>query len=72
MFRFLRQALRQFVTEWRRLAAVKVLSRLDDQLLADIGLRREQLRTLEFETPSEDAQVLSPKAANRLELAPCG
>jgi hypothetical protein len=58
--------------EWRRLAAVKALSKLDDQLLADIGLRREQLRTLEFETPSEDAQMLSPKAANRLDLVPCG
>jgi uncharacterized protein YjiS (DUF1127 family) len=46
MLILLRQVLDELFQEWRRQAAVAALDKLDDRLLADIGLRRDQLPLL--------------------------
>ena len=72
MFALIRQALREFVKERDRLAAIRELSKLSDQMLLDIGLRREQLPTLMMDMSSEEDQALSPGPAYRPELITCG
>jgi uncharacterized protein YjiS (DUF1127 family) len=72
MVRFLRQALRWIEREWRQQAAIHQLNKLDDELLADIGLRRGQLPLLNFEAPDEAARLPSPEVVYRPELVPCG
>jgi uncharacterized protein YjiS (DUF1127 family) len=82
MFRFLRQASRWIDKEWRRESGIRQLDKLDDQMLADIGLRRGQLPLLDFEAPTEskqtenkpteDKRLPSPKPVYRPELVPCG
>jgi uncharacterized protein YjiS (DUF1127 family) len=74
MFGFVKQALNELATEWRRQAAIRELSKLSDPLLADIGLRRDQLPTLalELEATSEKERARAPMPAYRPELQPCG
>ena len=75
MFHFARQAFNGLVDEWRREADFRELNGLSDHLLADIGLRRDQLPALRLAT-SETAPVrVSEPAvavAYRPELMPCG
>ena len=72
MYGLMRQALRRLEKEWRRQFAIHQLGKLDDQMLADIGLRRGQLPLLDFEAPNEDRRRRSPKLVRRPELVPCG
>lgn len=75
MFQFARQAFTGFVDEWRREADFRELNALSDHLLADIGLRRDQLPALRLET-QQPAPAYAPEpavaAAYRPELLPCG
>jgi hypothetical protein len=71
MLILLRQVLDELFKEWRRQAAVYALNKLDDHLLADIGLRRDQLPLLMMEEgPVDWAAVLEP--SYRPELQVCG
>jgi uncharacterized protein YjiS (DUF1127 family) len=54
MFGFITQAASEFAREWRRQAAIRDLSELNDHLLADLGLRRDQLPTYLMESETED------------------
>ena len=45
MFEFATRALSELANEWRRQKAIGDLEALNDRLLADIGLRRDQLPT---------------------------
>jgi hypothetical protein len=47
------------------------LNKLSDTLLADIGLRRDQLATLELELATEK-RSRAPMAVYQPELQPCG
>jgi uncharacterized protein YjiS (DUF1127 family) len=71
MFRFVRQALNELAMDWRRQAAIRELNKLSDTLLADIGLRRDQLATLELELATEK-RSRAPMPAYQPELQPCG
>jgi uncharacterized protein YjiS (DUF1127 family) len=71
MFRFVRQALNELAMDWRRQAAIRELSKLSDPLLADIGLRRDQLPTLELELATEK-RSRAPMPVYQPELQPCG
>ena len=70
MFEFVTQAVNELATEWRRQAAIRELNKLSDPLLADIGLRRDQLPTLALEATSENEPASMP--VYRPELQPCG
>jgi uncharacterized protein YjiS (DUF1127 family) len=72
MFDFLAQGLGDLSRERRRQAAVRELDKLSDHLLADIGLRREQLPTLTLELADEEERDRSRATAFRPELQPCG
>ena len=72
MYALIRQVLRRLEKGWRRQLAIHRLNKLDDQMLADIGLRRGQLPLLDFEAPNEDTRQRSPKPVHRPELVPCG
>ena len=72
MYGLMRQVLRRLEKGWRRQLAIHRLSKLDDQMLADIGLRRGQLPLLDFEAPNEDTRRRSPKPVYRSELVRCG
>lgn len=72
MLEFVRQALNGLATEWRRQAAIRELNKLSDPLLADIGLRRDQLPTLALDLTSEKERAPAPMPAYRPELQPCG
>jgi uncharacterized protein YjiS (DUF1127 family) len=72
MFGFVKQALSELATEWRRQAAIRELNKLSDPLLADIGLRRDQLPTLALELTSEKHRARAPMPVYRPELQPCG
>jgi uncharacterized protein YjiS (DUF1127 family) len=72
MFGFVKQALSELATEWRRQAAIRELNKLSDPLLADIGLRRDQLPTLALDLISEEGRAPAPMPAYRPELQPCG
>jgi uncharacterized protein YjiS (DUF1127 family) len=71
MFGFVRQALNALAMDWRRQAAIRELSKLSDPLLADIGLRRDQLPTLQLELAT-DKRSRAPMPVYRPELQPCG
>jgi uncharacterized protein YjiS (DUF1127 family) len=71
MFGFVRQALNGLAMDWRRQAAIRELSKLSDPLLADIGLRRDQLPTLELELAT-DKRSRASLPVYRPELQPCG
>jgi hypothetical protein len=72
MFGFFKQALDEIMEEWRRQADVRGLSALNDHLLADIGLRREQLPTYMMPRISEDEVIISSRPASQSELISCG
>jgi uncharacterized protein YjiS (DUF1127 family) len=72
MFEFMKQALNGLATEWRRQAAIRELNKLSDHLLADVGLRRDQLPTAALELTSEKERLRAPMPAYRPELQPCG
>ena len=72
MFWSIKQLVRKEFEEWRRLADIAALEKLSDRQLADIGLRRDQLFTLE--TQSVDAAWERPATAAvfRPGFEPCG
>ncbi len=72
MFAFMKQALSELSTEWRRQAAICELDKLSDHLLADIGLRRDQLPTVALEMATSEHRPLAPASVYRPELQPCG
>lgn len=75
MMNFARQALGGLVDDWRREADFRELSALSDHLLADIGLRRDQLPALRLSAPKltpARAPERAVAAGYRPELLPCG
>jgi hypothetical protein len=72
MLILLRQALDDLFKEWRRQAAIKALEKLDDHLLADIGLRRDQLPLLMVGTSAVDWTAALEPVYHRPELQICG
>jgi uncharacterized protein YjiS (DUF1127 family) len=72
MFGFIMQAASEFANEWRRQAAIRDLSELNDHLLADIGLRREQLPTYLLEAETEDRPTPSRVLVSQPRLVGCG
>ena len=74
MFRSIRQLARRELSEWRRLASIRQLAKLDDHQLADIGLRRDQLFMIEFDgaPPEEETDRPLSKPIYRLGFEPCG
>jgi uncharacterized protein YjiS (DUF1127 family) len=69
MFEFARQALGGLASEWRRQRAIRVLGALNDHLLDDIGLRRDQLPSLMLTT---EKRKRAPAAVYHPELLHCG
>jgi uncharacterized protein YjiS (DUF1127 family) len=59
------------MNEWRRQAAIREMSALNDHLLADIGLRRDQLPTFILQAPKRD-RALATEPSYRPEPLPCG
>ena len=72
MFEFITQVVSDYATEWRRQIAVRELGKLNDHLLADIGLRRDQLSIYLIEELPEDHREPSRRRAPRAELVGCG
>jgi uncharacterized protein YjiS (DUF1127 family) len=74
MFGFLAQVLDDLARERRRQAAICELNKLSDHLLADIGLRREQLPTVALDFAVEEARAPAPASVASVhpELLPCG
>lgn len=73
MFDFARQAFSGLVDDWRRETEFRELNALSDHLLADIGLRRDQLPALRLAAPQPDRGPEPAAAvAYRPELLPCG
>jgi len=75
MMDFARRALSGLADEWRREADFRELSALNDHLLADIGLRRDQLPALRL-AAAKPSPASEPEpavaAAYRPELLTCG
>ena len=72
MFEFVAQAAAKLAKEWDRQALVRQLSRLNDHLLDDIGLRREQLPALGMEAERRVERAPARRLASRPELIGCG
>jgi uncharacterized protein YjiS (DUF1127 family) len=72
MFEFVAQAAAELAKEWDRRALVRQLSQLNDHLLDDIGLRREQLPTLQIEAERRVERRPQRPLASRPELIGCG
>ena len=72
MFEFVAQAASALAKEWDRQALVRQLSRLNDHLLDDIGLRREQLPTLMMAAEGRVERRPRRRLASRPELIGCG
>jgi Domain of unknown function (DUF1127) len=72
MFGIITQAASEFAKEWRRQAAIRNLSELNDHLLADIGLRRDQLPTYLMESETEDTSPPSRSHVSQPRLVGCG
>ena len=72
MFEFITQVGSEYATEWRRQIAIRELSKLNDHLLADIGLRRDQLSIYLIEESNEHHREPSRRLAPRAELVGCG
>jgi uncharacterized protein YjiS (DUF1127 family) len=72
MFGFITQAISEFAKEWRRQAAIRDLCKLNDHLLADIGLRRDQLPTYLLESETEDRSSPSRVLVSQPRLVGCG
>jgi uncharacterized protein YjiS (DUF1127 family) len=71
MFEFARMALEEFASEWRSRRAIRNLDGLNDHLLDDVGLRREQLPLLLLEAKERDREPALLNAYHP-ELLPCG
>ncbi len=67
MFGFLAQVLDDLARERRRQASIRELDKLSDHLLADVGLRRDQLPTLALELADEKERdrALAPASVLR-------
>ncbi len=72
MFWSIRQLAGGALAEWRRLASIRRLEKLSDHLLADIGLRRDQLFLLEGEACDDDRQEPVRAPFYRPGFEPCG
>jgi uncharacterized protein YjiS (DUF1127 family) len=72
MFEFVAQAANALAKEWDRRALVRQLSQLNDHLLDDIGLRREQLPTLMMASERRHERGPQRRLASRPELIGCG
>jgi uncharacterized protein YjiS (DUF1127 family) len=72
MFEIVMQVLREAANERRRQAAIRELSELNDHLLTDIGLRRDQLPAFMIEPTAESPKALPAAPVFRQELAHCG
>jgi uncharacterized protein YjiS (DUF1127 family) len=72
MFDFLAQVLDDLARGRRRQASIRELDKLSDHLLADVGLRRDQLPTLALELADEKERDRALAAVFRPELQPCG
>jgi hypothetical protein len=72
MLLLLGQALDEFIREWRRRSAIDALNGLDDHLLDDIGLRRDQLPLLMIEGKSRADWAVAIEPGYEPELQICG
>ena len=72
MFGFLAQVLDDLARGRCRQASIRELDKLSDHLLADVGLRRDQLPTLALEVADEKARDRTLAAVFQPELQPCG
>lgn len=72
MFDLLAQVLDDLARGRRRQAAIRELDKLSDDLLADVGLRREQLPTLTLELADEKERDRALALVFQPELQPCG
>ena len=72
MFRLIRQLARREIAEWRRLANMRAIEKLNDRQLTDIGLRRDQLFALDAELPHDELERPLPEPIYRPEFEPCG
>jgi uncharacterized protein YjiS (DUF1127 family) len=72
MFEYISQAADALAKEWDRQALVRRLSGLNDHLLDDIGLRREQLPTLGMEAERKDRRMPERRLAAQPEVIGCG
>lgn len=73
MFHFAKLAINGLLEDWRREADFRELSALNDHLLADIGLRRDQLETLRLKASLvADAPDATRAPVYRPELVHCG
>ena len=72
MFDLLAQVLDDLARGRRRQAAIRELDKLSDHLLADVGLRREQLPTLALELADEKERDRALALVFQPELQPCG
>jgi uncharacterized protein YjiS (DUF1127 family) len=72
MFDLLAQVLDDLARGRRRQAAIRELDKLSDHLLADVGLRREQLPTLTLELTDEKERDRALALVFQPELQPCG
>jgi uncharacterized protein YjiS (DUF1127 family) len=72
MFRLIRQLAGKELGEWRRLADIRALEKLSDHQLADIGLRRDQLFTIEAEPRDDDRNRPRREPIYRPGFEPCG
>jgi uncharacterized protein YjiS (DUF1127 family) len=72
MFDFLAQVLDDLARGQRRQASIRELDKLSDHLLADVGLRRDQLPTLALELADEKERDRALAAVFQPELQPCG
>ena len=72
MFDLLAQVLDDLARARRRQASIRELDKLSDHLLADVGLRRDQLPTLALELADEKERDRTLAAVFHPELQPCG
>jgi uncharacterized protein YjiS (DUF1127 family) len=72
MFDLLAQVLDDLARGRRRQASIRELDKLSDHLLADVGLRRDQLPTLALELADEKERDRTLAAVFQPELQPCG
>jgi uncharacterized protein YjiS (DUF1127 family) len=72
MFDLLAQVLDDLARARRRQASIRELDKLSDHLLADVGLRRDQLPTLALELADEKERDRALALVFQPELQPCG
>ena len=72
MLWLIKQGLHGLTNERRRQRAIRELDKLNDHLLKDIGLRREQLPTFELKTIGERRRSPSRRTARMREFLGAG